>query len=195
MNKTLYLLKSGVLKRSNNTLKLETKDESFYYPIRQINKIYVFGEISINKRLLQLLNKNRISVIFFNYYGKCIGSFTPVYHRTGKVLLKHIESYQDIEKRNIIIKEMVLSQFHNQFSLAKYYNKIGVDLETEISAMKSIQKEFIELEMNTDYRDVVLLYEARFKKNYYKVFDKILDGTGFTFTTRSTYPPKNEVNA
>ena len=195
MNKTLYLFKSGTLKRSENTLKLETKTESFYYPIHQIKKIYVFGELSINKRLLQFLNQNKISITFFNYYGNCIGSFVPVYHRTGKILVKQVESYQDVNKRNTIIKELILTQFHNELSLAKYYRKIGVDLSCEIDKMQAIRDEFMSLKMTEQYRDKSLLYEARFKKIYYQTFNKIIEGTGFTFISRSTYPPKNEINA
>ena len=58
MKKDVYLFHSGTLKRKDNTLVYETNEQVYYFPIVQIRAIHVFGEISFNKPLINLLSKN-----------------------------------------------------------------------------------------------------------------------------------------
>ena len=59
------MYKSGNLKRKDNSLVLESKDkDDDYIPIEQVDMIICFSEVSLNKRVLALLNKYEISILF-----------------------------------------------------------------------------------------------------------------------------------
>ena len=68
----------------------DKKDYVSYIPIEQIDTLICFGEISINKRTLSLLNKHNIVILFFNFYGQYIGRFTPKQYLDGKILINQI---------------------------------------------------------------------------------------------------------
>ena len=69
MKKVIYLYKSGQLLCKDYSLILkDKKDYVSYIPIEQIDTLICFGEISINKRTLSLLNKHNIVILFFNFY-------------------------------------------------------------------------------------------------------------------------------
>jgi CRISPR-associated protein Cas1 len=60
----------GELKRKHNTVFFETEDgEKRYLPIQDIGEIMAFGEITVNKRLLEFLGRKEVILHYFNYYG------------------------------------------------------------------------------------------------------------------------------
>src|SRR6056297_3674711 len=95
--KTIYLFKSGTLKRKDNTLVLDNEETGKkYIPIENVNDIKVFSEITLNKRILEFLSQHQIPVYFFNRYGHFSGSFMPnQHHSNGCTILKQAEHYMD----------------------------------------------------------------------------------------------------
>ncbi|HQC37061.1 MAG TPA: CRISPR-associated endonuclease Cas1, partial [Thermotogota bacterium] len=73
----IYLFKSGTFHRENNTLSLRSEGEIKYIPIENISEIKVFGEVDINKRILEFLSQNRIPMHFYNRFGHYAGTFYP----------------------------------------------------------------------------------------------------------------------
>ena len=76
MKKTLYLMSSGRLRRKQNTLVLEIPspdreaiEQRKYFPIEQVGEIHAFGELDLNKRLLEFLSKNEILLHVYNRRG------------------------------------------------------------------------------------------------------------------------------
>ena len=69
MKKTIYLYKSGALLRKDSSLVLEKNNDIIYIPIEQIDTIICFSEVSLNKRVLALLNTYNVSIFFYNFYG------------------------------------------------------------------------------------------------------------------------------
>lgn len=65
MARTLYLFSNGRLERKDNTLHWVSDRGEKYIPITAISDIKVFGEIELNKRLLEFLDKNDIPASFF----------------------------------------------------------------------------------------------------------------------------------
>jgi len=54
MKKAIYIFSSGELRRKQNTLYFQKEDGSKkYIPIEATSEILVFGEISLNKKLLE----------------------------------------------------------------------------------------------------------------------------------------------
>lgn len=75
MKKVFYLYKSGVLKCQDYSLVLETKTNVDYIPVEQLDTIICFSEVTLNKRCLSLLNKKKVSILFYNFYGNYIDNY------------------------------------------------------------------------------------------------------------------------
>lgn len=192
MKKTVYLYKSGTLSRKNDSLCLIEKNDNVHYlPIEQLDRIFVFGEVTLNKRVLSLLKKNEVSLLFFNYYGHYIGRFTPKQYVEGKAIIDQVAAYQDELKRLYIAIQITNAEIMNMIALVKYYEKEGYDLEFILSQLETYK---YQLE-NCITIDDLLLIEAQAKKSYYQCFDIILEKYRYHFDKRMIQPPGNEMNS
>lgn len=191
MKKVIYLYKSGVLSRKDNSLVLIDKQNYVnYIPIEQIDTIICFGEVTLNKRTLALLNSYHVTLLFFNYYGNYIGRFSPKHFIDGKIFIQQINAYNDINKRTHIAYIIIKSSLLNSLSLIKYYNKKGFLLNQHIESIKDIINCLKDKTI-----DQLLLLEAQAKKIYYDCFDVILKNNKYHFHKRTKHPPENEINA
>ncbi len=191
MKKTLYIYKSGILSRKDNSLTLEEKNGNItYIPIEQTNAILFFGNVVLNKRTLSLLKEYNVSVSFFSYYGKYIGDFIPDKIKDGKIIMNQVLSYND-ERRLYIAKNIVSAETKNCIALIKYYNKKNNVFSYIID---DLDEYLSQIELTCSIEELLLL-EAKIKKVYYSSFDWIIKSKDFIFRSRSFYPPKNEVNA
>lgn len=192
MKKTIYLYKSGVLVQRDYSLVLHTRNnESIYIPIQQIDQIICFGEVTFNKRTLVLLNRNRVTIMFFDFYGNYIGRYCPKEYSDGKILMEQVKAYNDLGQRAYISRKIIQASVHNEMSLLKYYSKKGRNLDSQIEGLQRC------LDKIVDKKDIasLLLIEAQAKQFYYQSFDVILNGSVYIFEKRSKNPPTNEINA
>jgi len=191
MKKIIYLYKSGELIRKDYSLAYVIKPNNTYYiPIEQVDMIMCFGEVSLNKRVLGLLNIYHITILFFNYYDHYIGRFSSKKYADGKIIVQQALFYNNYQQRLKLAKIFIYGEFKNCLSLLKYYNKKGFCL---INIIKQIEDSINHIE-ETQTIDQLLLLEAITKKTYYNSFDIILKNTIYKFNSRSKKPPKNEIN-
>lgn len=188
---TFYLIKSGELKKKDNSLVLITKDEEIYVPIEQVDTICAFGEVTVNKRLLEFLNKRSIELILFNYYGNLVGRFLPVRMERGKCLLEHANAALNAETNIKIARAIQIAAYLNMMNVLKLYQQKGRNVEQIISDLEPYKQEL----ENTHTTEELLLVEARMKKDYYSLFDAAIQNPQFPFERRSRQPPENELNA
>ena len=124
MKQIFYLYESGLLKKKDDSLVLISKGNNlFYMPIEQIYSIMCYADITLNKRVISLLNKKQISLHFLNYYGKYIGRYIPKKHGYGKVLIEQVWCFLDVEKKLYIAKALTTGYIKNMQSLILYYCK------------------------------------------------------------------------
>ncbi len=191
MKSIFFIYNSGQLSKKDNSLTFSSQYKNFYIPIEQVDTIIFYGEITFNKRVLQLLNKYQIEAMFYNYYGSFIGKFVPKEYKDGKILIKQALAYNDQNKRLYIAKMITYYSFKNMLALAKYYHKKGKNVDSQISKMEYYLTQ-IDL---VESIEKLLLLEARFKLIYYSVFDVVLEDEKYKFDRRTVRPPLNEVNA
>ncbi|HPD39308.1 MAG TPA: CRISPR-associated endonuclease Cas1, partial [Mesotoga infera] len=78
MKRMLYLFTSGKLLRMNNTLVFEKEDgKKVHLPVEQTDSICAFGELDLNKRVLEFLTQKQIPLHFFNRYDYYSGTYYP----------------------------------------------------------------------------------------------------------------------
>lgn len=192
MKKDIYVFNDGVMRRKDNTIVFETSEGKKYLPVEEINNIWFFGEISINKKFLDYISQKQICLHFFNHYGYYSGSYYPREHlNSGYVLLKQAEHYLDYEKRMIIAKEISKTAAKNILVILKYYNSRGVDLEDVI---ESIDKKIDRFDDCSKIEQLMAL-EGNIRDEYYSCFNYIIKNPEFEFRTRSKRPPLDNINS
>ncbi|MBD3184928.1 type I-B CRISPR-associated endonuclease Cas1 [Candidatus Poribacteria bacterium] len=192
MRKTIYLASSGEFKRKDNTLYFETKKGRKYIPIQDTQDIMVFGEVTINKKLLDFLSQNGIPVHFFNYYGYYSGTFYPREHlNSGHLVLMQAQHYIEQASRLEIAKSFVRGGMENMAKVLSYYARRGTELSDVTKGIEEMMKQTGKM----DDVDALMGIEGNAREYYYRAFDAIVDDPEFAFESRTKRPPRNRINA
>lgn len=192
MKKIIYIFSDGELKRQDNTLKFHCDETNRFLPVEDISDIFVFGEVDINKKLLELLSQKEIVMHYFNYYGYYMGTFYPREHlNSGYMILKQAEFYQNQDKRIEIARAIVKGALKNIRQVLKYYANRGKDLETSIQRIQEFEGQ---LDRCSDISELMAV-EGNARECYYKSFDTIIENKDFVFEKRTRRPPKNHLNS
>jgi len=192
MKRTIYIFSDGELKRKENTLYFETEEGKKYIPVENTSEIFIFGEVTINKRLLEFLTESEIILHFFNYYGYYVGSFYPREHlNSGYMILKQAEHYLDDIKRVDLAKRFVNGGVENIKKVLIYYQNRGKNLQDFTEKINSLSESL----PRCNSTDELMAIEGNIREQYYYAFDRILDNEHFVFEGRTRRPPKNRLNA
>jgi len=192
MSRNYYLLSSGRLKREKDTLYFISKEKERIIkkplPIKEIEAVFIFGEVDLNTKLLNFLAQNKIPIHFFNYYHFYIGSFIPKeYLPSGFLLVNQVEHYLDLKKRLEIAKEFVLGACHNTIKNLIHYKKQEKKVKETIENIKREMEKIPKCEKRTE----LMAIEGRVKHFYYQSFSEILK---VEFKKRVRRPPDNMIN-
>jgi CRISPR-associated protein Cas1 len=191
MKKRLYFLTSGTLERESNTLVFLTTEKKVFMPIKEISSLHVFGEVNLNKRFLEFLTENNVSIHFYNYYGYYSGSYFPRRaFNSGIVTLRQAEHYLDNAKRLYLAKQFVGGSINNMRTILNYYDNRGTNLSEEIRYLDN----FATTSKTTSSVAELMGIEGNAKELYYFSFNKILKDPEFNYDTRSRRPPKTKLN-
>ncbi|WP_206598528.1 type I-B CRISPR-associated endonuclease Cas1b [Fervidobacterium thailandense] len=191
--KPLYLFSSGRLERKNNTISFVSENEERkYIPVENLTEIYIFGEVDLNKRVLEFLTEKEITLHFFNYYGYYVGSYYPREHyNSSYVLTKQVEKYLNPTERLKIAKKFLIGATKNMLrNIKEYSEKIQQLSDFELS-IESLFRKILDAE---DIEQLMGI-EANIRQTYYETFDLIVDTSNLSFEKRTKRPPENELNA
>ena len=160
----LYLTRSGRLRRRDNTLRFErvnlpeTEDPEVEaeeldeekadavqaLPVESIDAVYVFGELSVNTKLINFLNCKKVPVHFFNWYGHHTGTLLPHAEQlSGDLVIRQGEAYRNPEERLTICRNLLEAVFHNILSVLQYYQRRKGGLEKWIAAVKELEQKLV----------------------------------------------------
>ncbi len=193
MKKTIYIFSNGMLKRKQNTLYFETAEgKRKYVPVENTGEMMIFGEVTINKKLLDFLSQQEIILHFFNYYGYYSGSFYPREHyNSGYMILKQSEFYLNEGRRIKLAKKFVEGAVSNIKRVLSYYQNRGVDLSLYISQIERLEG----LISDQENIDELMAIEGNIREIYYDSFSQIISDENFKFEERTRRPPRNRLNA
>ncbi|APM39056.1 type I-B CRISPR-associated endonuclease Cas1b [Clostridium kluyveri] len=192
MKKDIYIFNDGELKRKENTIYFEGEDNKKHIPVEEIDTIWIFGEVTLNKRFLDFVSQKEICLHFFNYFGYYMGSFYPREHyNSGYVILKQCEFYLDFDKRINIARKIIQTAVENIIVVLKYYKSRGIELESEITDIFNKSKTM----EGTESIEQLMALEGNIREKYYTCFNKIIKNEEFKFRGRSKRPPKDNINA
>ncbi len=191
MKKTLYIFSSGELSRKDNTLYFETGEGRRYIPVEDTGEIMIFGEVTVNKKLLEFLSVKEIILHFFNHHGYYMGSFYPREHlNSGYMTLKQAEHYLDEKKRLAIAREFVRGAARNIRQVLKYYHGREKNVAQQLNAVEKLIPSVDECKDTS----ALMALEGNIRDHYYSAFDEITGNPDFIFQERTRRPPKNYLN-
>lgn len=191
MKKSIYIFSDGSLVRKDNTLRFFCEERQKYLPVEDISDIYAFGEISVTKKLLELLSQKEIVLHYFNYYGYYMGSFYPREHyNSGYMILKQVHHYENEEKRLSLAKSFVIGSLENIRIVLKYYKNRGKQVDVGLTLIEE------DIEKAKEQLDIprLMAVEGHGREMYYNEFDHILENPDFLFNHRTRRPPQNNLN-
>ncbi len=192
MKKRVFIFNDGELRRKDNTVYFETEETKKYLPIEDIKEIYVFGEVSLNKKFLDYMSQKEVIIHFFNYYGYYSGTYYPREHlNSGYMILKQAEYYLDYEKRLELARKFVEGSARNILNVIRYYKNRGKPLEHIEETIEELAEK---IELCKDTSELMGL-EGNIRDMYYKGFDNIIENEDFIFEHRTRRPPQNHLNA
>lgn len=193
MKRTIYLLSNGRLFRQDGNICFEDDvGKKQFLAIEQISEIFVFGEISMTKKLLELLSYKGIMVHFFNFREYYVGTYYPKeYYNSGFLTLKQAEHYLDIQKRLYLARKFIEGGVKNMLKVLVYFSNRGIPVD---GFREKIEEKLQDLHHATD-TDELMSLEGNIREIYYDAFDIIIRNKDFEFGKRSKRPPENRLNA
>jgi CRISPR-associated protein Cas1 len=191
MRKSAYIFNDGELKRKDSTVYFSTEDGKRYLPIEDLSEIYVFGEITVSKKFLELATQKQILLHFFNYHEYYAGTYYPREHyNSGYMILKQAEFYLNEEKRKYIAFKIIEGSYRNMLQVLKYYSSRGKNVGVQIMEMERLYQK---VDFHLTIEEMMAL-EGNIREAYYKAFDSILENPNFKFDKRTRRPPQNYLN-
>lgn len=191
LGETFYILKDGDLKRKDNNIVITSLEGAIKNLKAEVtDEIYLFGEASLNTKLLNFVSQKGIIIHVFNYYGFYSGSFCPRESNiSGYLLVKQVKSYDDIEKRLIIAKEILKATSSNIYRNLRYYNGRGIDLNEPMKKINILANKFDRANSINEIMGI----EGNIRKIYYSTWNKIVK-QDIKFEKRVKRPPDNVIN-
>lgn len=193
MSESIYIFSNGEIKRKQNTIYFENEKGGYkYIPIENTRDIHLFGEVTLNKEILEFFTQNEVILHFYNYYGYYVGSYYPREHyNSGYMILKQAEHYLDAEKRLNLATRFVFGAILNIRKVLNYYLNRGTELSPYIDKIE----ELAELLDKQEDIESLMAIEGNIREVYYSSFDLIINSEDFEMDKRTKRPPENRLNA
>ncbi len=194
MKKPLYIFKAGTLKRKQNTLFYETSEGTRALPIETIQEIHLFGETTLNTKVIHFLLSKSIPVHFYNFYGTYTGTLYPREQNiSGVVIIRQVEHFLNTQKRLFLARRLIEGAIFNMLRILRYY------LNRKRNIAQIVQQVQTLLHKLPDATDINTLrgYEGKARDLYYSAWNEILTTPNpqFKLQERTRRPPTNPINA
>ena len=192
MEKSIYIFSDGALRRKGNTLYFEGPAGRKYVPVENVRELLIFGEVTINKKLLDFCSQQEILLHFFNYYGYYSGTFYPREHyNSGYMILRQAEHYLNETYRIVLARAFIQGAVQNIRKVLLYYQNRGKEVANGLQTIEKLSEQITAIQRT----DELMAIEGNIRDQYYSMFDAIIQDEAFRFQKRTRRPPKNRLNA
>ncbi|WP_321429118.1 type I-B CRISPR-associated endonuclease Cas1b [uncultured Methanolobus sp.] len=194
MKTDYYILQDGILKRKENTVYFENKEEKRALPVNKIYSIYAYGRLSFSSGVVSYLSKNGIPIHFFNYYGFYEGSMYPRETLiSGDLVIQQASHYLDKDNRMLIAGKFIEGACGNILKNLGYYSRNKEDIQEQMNEhIASIESEILRLPESVSIPQMMNV-EGRIRNIYYSALDEIFPEE-YRIVTRTRRPPGNKMN-
>lgn len=193
---TLYITRQETyLHKDRETIVImQGKEKLGQFPVLTIENILCFGQVSVSPSLMGFCGERGIGLSFYSEYGKFLARVLG--RQTGNVLLRRTQYRwaDDQEKSISIARIMVGSKIANCRSvLLREIRNHGDNILLTKSAEKLSNN--LQRSRTASSNEQLMGIEGEAAAIYFGVFNELLRGTGFVFTSRVRRPPTDPVNA
>jgi len=94
-------------------------------PLLKIDQVVVIGNVSLTGSAVQLLLKEDISIVYFDYYGNYKGRLVAKNSKNSIFRLKQFEAYKNENFKLKLGKTIVQSKLKNMKALLQTSNRKG----------------------------------------------------------------------
>ncbi len=188
---TIYITKQGssVYKRSGQIVVRKGEQILQNIPETHVKQIILVGNINLSTPTISFCLEKDIEVVFLSQGGKFKGRLNGDTSRSVEVRRKQYDRILDKDFCLRQAKAFVSGKVKNQIALIRRQAK-SADNSKELSTLRRISQK-----IETAKRVESLLgLEGAASANYFRLFGKWIPAP-FSFSKRTSNPPKDEVNA
>lgn len=190
----LYITQPGaeIRKRGDRLIAQYQGEVLTAVPIRNVERLVLFGPIQLSASASQTLLKMGIPVIFTSSKGKYYGKLSSGQCDT-ELLIKQVDLYRNDEYRLKTSRNIISSKIRNQRSLLRRYHRNHPDPEIKFAA-DDIDG-ILPQSQNAQSVSQAMGYEGQASALYFSVMGKCLQQSEMEFSNRNRRPPLDPVNA
>ncbi len=152
------------------------------FPVEKVRTVNVFGNISVSTPFLANCGKAKMSVNYFTWYGKYVGSFVPEQNTIAEVRRRQATLGKD--QALMISRTIVGAKIRNSRTLL---SRKKVSFPERMKVLESSVH-------STDDMDQLRGIEGEAAALYFGCLDECLI-EGWTFEKRSRRPPQDHINS
>ncbi len=199
LQNTLFVTTQGayLAKEGESLVVRSEKEKKFQIPVRNLDGVVCFGQVSVSPFLLGMCAEHDVSVSFLTENGRFLAK--AVGSASGNVILRRNQfRMADDEGRSLSVARSVLSgKLVNSRTLLRRVarDRQGDTSESLDRAADSLGYAIRRLQSAATLEDIRGL-EGEAARTYFGVFDHLLasDEQAFAFTGRNRRPPLDPVN-
>jgi CRISPR-associated protein Cas1 len=192
---SLYLVQQGtnVKKEQGRFILQPPKEESIEIPVREIERILIYGNIQISTSVIETCLNSHIPVIFLSQLGEYKGHLYSAESGDLDSQLLQFEYRDNPDFQLEMAKSLVEGKLRNSKQLLLRLNRKR-RLETVAANITAISSH-LETIGTVDSLDSLLGHEGNSAANYFSAWGNLLVNPGFVFSERNRRPPKDPVNS
>ncbi|MEO0985370.1 MAG: CRISPR-associated endonuclease Cas1 [Cyanobacteria bacterium J06639_14] len=192
----LYLTQQGTRlhKDHGRFVVAKTDQASVEIPIREVEHVFVFGNVQLTTSAIASCLSHQIPVMFLSQMGNYRGHLWSAEggdHRVEKVQLQRFESP---EFQYAMAKAIVRGKLWNSKQLLLKHNRRR-DLEAVEAAIDGINQDLLAIDAINDDLNVLRGYEGTAAARYFPAFGQLITNPDFELTHRNRRPPTDPVNS
>lgn len=160
-------------------------------PIYHIEHIMVIGNVQVTSQALQILLQSGVDVTYLTFSGKYLGHTAAETSKNIFLRLAQYETYQNMEERLELAKQIVKNKMDNQKELIKKWRWEKSDSAWK-EEVEQIEKLMLKVPKAEDTSRLMGL-EGMASSLYFRAFGRMFK-CEFSFDGRNRRPPRDPIN-
>lgn len=192
---TLYLVQQGttVNKDHGRFIIRAPETETIEVPIREVERILVFGNVQLTTQVMSVCLEAAISVVFLSQLGDYKGHLWSAEAEVMNVAMAQFERHQDGAFQLATARAIVLGKLANARQMLLRFNRRR-QLTGVAAACEGLQTDMDAAESASTI-EAIRGYEGVGAARFFGAFGQLITNPGFTLTERNRRPPKDPTNS
>lgn len=195
---TLYLVQQGTMlrKEQGRFLIQPPKEAEVEVPIREVERILVFGTIQLTAAVISTCLELQIPVVFLSQLGEYKGHLWSAESADLVVETAQFQRQQEEEFKLAMAREIVRGKLWNSKQLLLRLNRKR-QLSEVAEAIEKLDgdRDSVSELGNTPTLDTIRGYEGAGAARYFAALNRLIVNPGFSLTERAFHPPIDPMNS